>query len=294
MRYDFQTAQGLILLVALTASVGPVQASQQTFKDEGGRVIYTIDEDGTVTMYEKSPGDQTISVSTGTREQMQPQVTEISPEKVTSGSFVILKITGKNLVGAKASFSTSGIEVNPYTSKPDSLALPIRVPAMIPAGEVVIELTTPIGTAKTSFKVADLQLGGFGSSRREQQAFTTAAPPRCPDGMLGVAYDLGGFCIDIDRTLMGDYKKAERACAIASRRLCQASEWQQACEQAISGKLALKNITGEWEWTGSWESIESPVETMMPKSVVVGKTDCQTRQAIDAGNAQSFPGRCCK
>ena len=269
-------------------------AASETFKDEAGRIIYMIDSDGTVTMYEKGPGDQTISVSTGTRDQMRPQITEVSPEKVTSGNFTVLKLSGNNLVGAKVTFSSPGIEVNPYSAKPDSLELPIRVPATVSAGDVVVEVATPIGSTRATFKVTELQLGS-GTARREKQTFTTAAPTTCPQGMLGVGFELGGFCIDIDRSVSGDYRKVEKACAANARRLCQAPEWQCACEQTKSGKLPLKNMLGEWEWTGSWESSENPVEEVqMLQSILLGKTDCQTRQTISSGKAASFIGRCCK
>src|SRR3989442_13870329 len=70
--------------------------------------------------------------------------------------------------------------------------------------------------------------------------------------MVGVAAETGGFCIEIDRSYSGDVRKAEKACAMAGKRLCQAIEWQNACEQAKSNGLGLKNMTGEWEWTGSY------------------------------------------
>ncbi|HEY3197197.1 MAG TPA: hypothetical protein VGJ57_04220 [Nitrospirales bacterium] len=295
MTFNFQTLRWLILLIVLAASVGSVKAAQQTFKDDAGRVIYTIDDDGTVSMYEKSPGDQTISVKQGTRDEMLPQVTDVTPNKVTAGNFVILNVEGKNLVGAKVKFSLAGIEVNPYMAKPDSLALPIRVPASAPAVDVILEITTPIGGTQASFKVAGLEFGGTSSARSEKQVFTTSAPSSCPEGMVGVGYELGGFCIDIDRTVLGDFGKVERACGTAGRRLCQAAEWQQACEQSKAGKLLLKNIMGDWEWTGSWESTDSPVEsTPIVSSILHGKPDCQAKQSVPSGRGESFPGRCCK
>jgi len=50
MQFNFHTVQALIVLVSLAASVNVVQAAQQTFRDEAGRVIYAIDDDGTVSM----------------------------------------------------------------------------------------------------------------------------------------------------------------------------------------------------------------------------------------------------
>ncbi len=294
MRYQLHTMQGLLLLVAVLVSEASVFGAQQAFRDELGRLIYTLDDEGTVTMYEKGPADQTISMSTGTREQMQPQVTDVSPDKVTPGTFTILKISGKNLVGAKAKFSVPDIEVNPHSGKPDSIDLPIRIPATVPAGEVMVELTTPIGTTKTNIKISDLQFGGFGSARHEKQTFTTSAPSSCPQGMIGVAYELGGFCIEMDRSFTGDYRKAEKACGAEGRRLCQASEWQLACEQGMAGKLPVKNMTGQGEWTGSWESTDSPVGESLLHSVVLGRDDCSTKLTIPSGKPGSFAGRCCK
>ena len=292
MRYH--TVQGLLLLAAVAISEVSVFGAQQAFRDDAGRLIYTLDDDGTVTMYEKSPGDQTISMSTGTREEMQPQATGISPDKVTSGTFTILKVSGKNLVGAKAKFSVPDIELNPYSGKPDGVDLPIRIPANAPAGEVIVELTTPMGITKTSFKISDLEFGGFGSARRETQTFTTSAPSSCPEGMIGVAYEQGGFCIEMDPSFTGDYRKAQKACGAEGRRLCQAPEWQLACEQGMAGKLPVKNMTGQGEWTGSWESTDSPVEESILRSVVLGKDDCRTKNTIPAGKPGSFAGRCCK
>jgi hypothetical protein len=286
--------QVLFLLVGMAVSDATVFGAQESFRDELGRVIYTSDDDGTVTMYEKGPADQTISMTTGTREEMQPQVTGVSPDTVMPGAFTILKVSGKNLVGAKVKFSAPDIEVNPYSGKTNSLEIPIRIPATVPAGDVMIEVTTPIGTTKTSFKISDFQFGGFGSARREKQSFTTSAPSSCPEGMIGIAYELGGFCIETDRSFTGDHRKAEKTCSAEGRRLCQASEWKLACEQGMAGKLPLKNMIGQGEWTGSWESTETPVGESLLSSVVLGREDCSTKVTIPAGKPESFPGRCCK
>ena len=293
MRFEPRAVQGLLLLLAVAVCDTSTVAAQQAFKDEQGQLIYTLDDEGIVTMYEKGTGDQTISMSTGTREEMQPQVTGISPDKASPGTFMMLKITGKNLVGAKVKFSVPDIEVNPYSGKPDSLDLPIRIPATVSPGDVTLDLTTPIGTTRTSFKVSDFQFGGFGSTSREKQIFSTTAPS-CPGDMIGVAYELGGFCIDLDRSFTGDHRKAEKACGAQGRRLCQASEWQLACEQGITNKLPVKNMTGEGEWTGSWESTDSPTGDSFLHSVVLGKENCSTKLTIPSGKPGSFAGRCCK
>src|SRR5438128_10369428 len=88
------------------ALVSVADAAVQRFTDEAGVVLYTIDDDGIVSMFESRPGtDITLSVTRGTREQMQPQITEITPQEVSAGTCTTLKIQGKNLIGATMKFS---------------------------------------------------------------------------------------------------------------------------------------------------------------------------------------------
>src|SRR2546429_8990422 len=79
--------------------------AKETFKDEAGRVIYTIDDEGMVSMFESSPTDITLSVTRGTGEQMQPSLTEGIPNSVPVGNSSTLKLRGKNVVGAKSKMS---------------------------------------------------------------------------------------------------------------------------------------------------------------------------------------------
>ena len=292
----------LILEGFLSARVSVVDA-KETFTDEAGRMIYTIDDDGTVSMFENSPTDLTLSVTRGTREQMRPQITGLTPESVSAGAFANLKLRGKNLVGAKVKLSVPAIEMGPYAGKPESLDISLRVPPTIPPGEVILEVTTPVGTTKATLKITDLQFGGGQSARRDargHQTITTSAPSSCPDGMVGVAAESGGFCIEIDRSLSGDIRKAEKACAMAGKRLCQANEWQHACEQSKANGLDLKNIIGEWEWTGSYAKYDVQVQTGdldlsdELKSVLLGKADCVTQKLYPSWRPGPFPGRCCK
>ena len=91
-------------VVFLLLSQGP--AAGQTFPDEAGQLLYSIDDNGIVSMFENSPGtDVTLSVTRGTRAQMQPQVTEVLPPAVPAGSFTVLKLKGRNLVGASVKLS---------------------------------------------------------------------------------------------------------------------------------------------------------------------------------------------
>src|SRR2546426_12845670 len=124
MRY-FRT---LVLTEAFVALVGagigaPPAWAKESYKDEAGRILYTIDDGGIVSMFENSPTDLTISVTRGTREEMKPQVSEVVPESVPAGASTVLKLKGKNLVGASVELSEPGIEVRPYVGKPKSLDL---------------------------------------------------------------------------------------------------------------------------------------------------------------------------
>src|SRR2546422_4789514 len=118
-----------VCALLISAPNAAIAADKQVFKDEAGEVLYTIDENGIVSMFENSPGtDVTLSVTRGTREQMQPHVTEVIPEAVPAGSFTVLKLRGKNLVGATVKLSVPSIEVKAYTGKPKELDVPLQVP----------------------------------------------------------------------------------------------------------------------------------------------------------------------
>src|SRR2546426_4268859 len=116
-----------LALSACVALVSLADAAVQRFTDEAGVVLYTIDDDGIVSMFESRPGtDITLSVTRGTREQMQPQITEITPQEVSAGPTTTLKIQGKNLIGATAEFSVPRIHGSPYLTKPNTGGLPAR------------------------------------------------------------------------------------------------------------------------------------------------------------------------
>jgi len=304
MRY-FRTVVltgALVALVGVGINVPPTWA-KESYKDEAGRIIYTVDDDGIVSMFENSPTDLTISVTRGTREKMQPRITEVAPEAIPAGSSMLLRLKGENLIGATAKLSVPGIEVGAYAGKPKSLDLPLRVPPDVPPGEVTIEVATPIGATSALFKIKELQIGGTGPTKREvgaAQKLTTTAPTSCPPGMVGVGAERGGFCIEIDKTFSGDLRKAEKTCAIAGKRLCSASEWQIACKEASTGKISLKNMIGEWEWTGTQaiKGVEgqaadfSNTGTLM--SVLLGKSDCKTARDYEVWRTEVIAGRCCK
>lgn len=290
----------LILLVTLAAGIrgGPAQAETRIFKDEAGRVIYTIEEDGTATMYEKSPADQTISVKQGTREEMQPRVSETRPGTIRAGSETVVRLEGSNLVGAKVKTGMPGVEFGPYAGKPDALDLPIRVATTVPPGEVILEVTTPIGSTKASVKVQDVVMGGMGPARRERErnVLSKAAPTTCPPGMVGIAAEFGGFCIEIDRSFTGDLRAAEKSCAAGGKRMCQALEWQHACDQARAGAFALKNMIGAWEWTGSADTTADVAQedSTEARYILLGKEDCQKKLISPRWKPDAYAGRCCK
>jgi len=195
------------------------------------------------------------------------------------------------------------IELDAYSSvKPKALDLPIRVPPDTVPGDVMIEITTPIGQTRTKFRIKEMEIGGGvrpgGGAARAK--IGTTAPSSCPAGMVGVGAELGGFCIEIDRSFSGDWPAAEKACAIKGTRLCAALEWQHACEQTKAGTIPLKNMNGAWEWTGSWDpyqadpKMESMDFTPDIRSVLLGKEDCEKKLISPRWRAEAFQGRCCK
>src|SRR5438128_12701121 len=96
--------------------------------------------------------------------------------------------------------------------------------------------------------------------------------------MVGVGAERGGFCIELDETFSGDLRKAEKTCAIAGKRRCSASEWQIACKEASTGKIPLKNMIGEWEWTGTQanKGVEGPANEFNNRGTQMSKLVCKT------------------
>jgi len=273
--------------------------AKESYKDEAGRVIYTIDDDGVVSMFENSPTDLTLSVTRGTREQMKPQVTEILPETIPAGGSTVLKISGKNLIGASVKASVPEIEIGAHSGKPKKLDFTVNVPLSVTPGEVTLTVKTPIGQTTTSFTVTEMQIGGTGatSGGGVRPKTPTTSPVACPEGMVGVSAERGRFCIEVEQTFTGDFRKAEQACAGGGKRLCQLPEWQRACEQAVAGRLPLKNMIGDWEWTGTLDRMQiafslEAIEDI--RNVLLGKSDCQARHIVPGWKAEVYSGRCCK
>src|SRR2546428_6744418 len=91
----------------LSAPNAVIAADKQVFKDEAGEVLYTIDENGIVSMFENGPGtDITLSVTRGTREQMQPQITEVTPNAVAAGTHTRPELEGNTPVGVQGESMT--------------------------------------------------------------------------------------------------------------------------------------------------------------------------------------------
>lgn len=301
------------LIILTLALVGVLIASpgkaKETFTDDAGEVLYLIDDDGIVSMFENSPGtDVTLTVTRGTREQMQPQITEITPDSIPAGSYNILRLTGKNLVGAKVKLSVPAIEVGSHSGKPKRLDIPVNLPLTIPPGDVTVEITTPIGSTQTKFKVTEVQIGGGASTPKrddvikhpgqgygadEGSGLIPQTPPSsCPPGMVAVGGVMGGFCIEIDRTFQGDYRVSDQICAIHGKRLCMLDEWRRACEMAKAGKVPLKNMPGDWEWTGGYDILQDDTQ-QDTRFYMLGKSDCETKLGSMRLNQEKFPGRCC-
>lgn len=309
MRFHGRVLFAAVLGSCVCAGYGTPLSAKQSITDEAGEVIYTIDDDGLVSMFENSPGtDVTLSVTRGTREQMQPRITDVTPDTVPAGAYNVLKLTGENLVGAKVKLSVPAIEVSSVAGKTKRLDIPINVPLTVPPGEVTVEITTPIGSTQAKFKIVDVKIGGggappvkdvithpgFGYGADEGVGkLATTAPSSCPQGMVAVGGEMGGFCIEVERTFKGDFRVAEQHCAISGKRLCMLSEWQRACQEAAGGRVPLKDMKGEWEWTAGFDVLMDDTQ-QDTRYFLLGKSDCETKHDTMRLNAEKFVGRCCK
>src|SRR5204863_6591481 len=98
MRPQRKVFLAVIVLTQAWVAVPSVTAFQR-FTDEAGVVIYTIDDDGIVSMFESRPGtDITISVTRGTREKIQPPITEVPPDAIPDAGRTVPQLQGENLV----------------------------------------------------------------------------------------------------------------------------------------------------------------------------------------------------
>src|SRR2546427_2519439 len=194
MRPQRKVFLAAIVLVQAWVAVPSVTAFQR-FTDEAGVVIYTIDDDGIVSMFESRPGtDITLSVTRGTREKMQPRITEVSPDTIPAGTSTVLKLRGENLVGATVKFNVPGIDVKPYAGKAKSVEIPLTISGSVPPGEIVMEVMTPLGSTTAKFKVTEFQIGGRAPTRKERgpKGSSPRAAPNFSGGTGGGGGGRGG------------------------------------------------------------------------------------------------------
>src|SRR5260370_33563094 len=96
-KWGIVSAAVLVVLLGFEETVG----ARESYKDEAGRELYTIDDDGIVSMFENSPTDLTISVTRGTREQMQLQITEANPAAIPAGAPAVHRLREENCAGER-------------------------------------------------------------------------------------------------------------------------------------------------------------------------------------------------
>ena len=295
---------GIFLAVALVGlAVSPVHA-KETFKDDLGHVIFIVDDDGLVSMFETDALDNTVFVSQGPRESMKPFITEVFPPIIEAGKISMVIFKGSNLVGAKFRTSTQGIKFGGSAPRATTAGVFLTVGPTVQPGPVTVELETPIGSTAATITIAARRSGAADLTGKE--VFQPKAPPpgkpeSCPAGMVAVTSPAGGFCIDINETQEGDWFLVEKACSYNHKRLCWAEEWELACRENQKGGLGLQNLLGEWEWARNSEYATS--EGMGGGrgttegdwlAVVRGKKDCTSKDRKDPWLGGTRPGRCCK
>src|SRR3989442_2961165 len=121
LRSDWVGFLVLVCAILMSASTVAIAADKQVFKDEAGEVLYTIDENGIVSMFENGPGtDITLSVTRGTREQMQPQITEVTPNAVAAGNSTLPKPEGEKPIRARGELNPPSSEVRAHACETHS------------------------------------------------------------------------------------------------------------------------------------------------------------------------------
>ena len=299
-------AAGLWLLAGPAFPSGAAAAEkQEDFYDEVGRLLYSIDAQGVVAMFETDALDNTLSVTRGTRESMQPRVTEVIPPSIEAGKITVVTLKGKNLVGAKLSTKVPGIKFGGSAPRAASVGVPLDVEGSVKLGPLIVDVTTPIGRTSVSLTVIEPQIDLAARARKKEPEYRELPPGQpasCPEGMISVASSKGGFCVDINETKSGDWVEVERMCSYKFKRLCWAEEWELACKENQKSALGLQNLFGEWEWTRNSEyaaageegsgGVTSENEDWL--AVVRGKKDCASKSRKDPWLSGTRPGRCCK
>ena len=286
------------LFSLLTSSQIPAADAPQEFRDERGRLLYSIDSQGMVSMFENDALDNTVSVARGPRETMKPRITEISPPSVETGKITLVMLKGANLVGAKVTTRVPGISVKTEVPRANSLGVILRVDQAVKPGPVQFEITTPIGAVAATVTVVPAQ-APVTPGKPKGDAVKPGKPESCPEGMVAIASAAGGFCIDMNRTQEGDWFFVEQACSYNFKRLCWAEEWEQACFENQKGAIVLRDLLGQWEWTrtseyASGRERSGPVaEGEDWLAVIRGKDGCRSRDRKPPGDG-TRPGRCCQ
>jgi hypothetical protein len=286
-------------------SVSSAAEKPQDFYDEIGRLLYSIDAQGIVSMFETDALDNTLSVTRGTRESMVPRITEVSPPSLETGKMTVVTFKGANLVGSKFSSKTPGLKFGGTAPRAKSVGVPIEVDPSVKLGPVTIAVTTPIGATHATLTVIEPQIDLAALARKkepEYKEFPPGVPESCPEGMVAIPSTTGGFCIDLNETVEGDWFIVEKACSYSFKRLCWAEEWEQACKENEKSNLRIQKMLGEWEWTrnsvyaaaGELGSGGVVTENEDWVAVVRGKTDCASKDRKDPWFGGTRPGRCCK
>jgi hypothetical protein len=279
----------------------------QDFYDEAGRLLYSIDAQGAVSMFETDALDNTLSVTRGTRETMKPRITDAAPTAIQAGKTTIVHFRGANLVGAKFSSKHTGIKFGGVAPRAASVGVPIEVDQNIPLGPVTIELATPIGTTVATLSIIEPKIDLPSLSEKREPVYkepSLGKPESCPEGMIPIGSSivgLGGFCIEINETRRGDWVEVEKMCSYNFKRLCWAEEWELACKEQQKNGLGLRNLLGEWEWTRSSETVpagglggEVMTENQDWMAIVRGQKDCASKAVKSPWLSGTRPGRCCK
>jgi hypothetical protein len=277
----------------------------QDFYDEVGRLLYSIDAQGVVSMFETDALDNTLSVTRGTRESLQPRITEISHPSIETGKVTVVTLKGRNLVGAKFSSKTPGIKFGGSAPRAASVGVPIEVDGSVNLGPVTIEVVTPIGSTKVTLTVIEPQIDLAALARKKEPEYrepSAGKPEACPEGMIPIGSKTGGFCVDLNETQSGDWVEVEKMCSYKFKRLCWAEEWEQACKENEKSGLGLQNLLGEWEWTRNSEYAAAGergsggvvTENEDWLAVVRGKQNCTSKDRKDPWLSGTLPGRCCR
>ena len=303
LRHSYQALPAGLLAILLMPAIA--SAAAQDFYDEVGRLHYSIDDQGVVSMFETDALDNTVSVTRGSLSSLQPRITEIIPSTVEAGKTTIVTFKGTNLVGARFSTRTKGVGFGGTAARATAIGVPVTVDSDVDTGTLSLEISTPIGTTRAIMKIIEPQIDLAAVARKKELEYkksSSGKPESCPEGMVPVASATGGFCIDIHETERGDWVEVEKVCSYNLKRLCWSDEWEQACKEKQLHALGVQNMVGEWEWTRTSEYAAAGelgsggvvTENEDWLAVIRGKENCMSKDRKDPWTGGRRPGRCCK